>query len=58
MGRLSTATGVLMLALSIRWCLLYRKLREMLPLYRIPLTANYQRLRLQWAHEHRAWQAH
>ncbi|GFW81752.1 transposable element Tcb1 transposase [Trichonephila clavipes] len=24
---------------------------------RIPLTANHRRLRLQWAHEHRAWQA-
>ncbi|GFV53033.1 transposable element Tc1 transposase [Trichonephila clavipes] len=23
----------------------------------IPLTANHRRLRLQWAHEHRAWQA-
>ncbi|GFU41155.1 transposable element Tc1 transposase [Trichonephila clavipes] len=24
---------------------------------RIPLTANHPRVRLQWAHEHRAWQA-
>ncbi|GFW15946.1 transposable element Tc1 transposase [Trichonephila clavipes] len=22
-----------------------------------PLTANYRRLRLQWAHEHRSWQS-
>ncbi|GFT38220.1 transposable element Tcb1 transposase [Trichonephila clavipes] len=27
------------------------------PLYRIPLTANHRQLRLQWAHEQRAWQA-
>ncbi|GFW14599.1 transposable element Tcb1 transposase [Trichonephila clavipes] len=26
-------------------------------LYRITLTANHRWLRLQWAHEHRAWQA-
>ncbi|GFT81183.1 transposable element Tcb1 transposase [Trichonephila clavipes] len=30
---------------------------EGVPLYRIPLTANHQRLRLQWAHEHSTWQA-
>ncbi|GFW37119.1 transposable element Tcb1 transposase [Trichonephila clavipes] len=30
---------------------------ERVPLYRIPLTSNHQRLHLQWAHEHRAWQA-
>ncbi|GFX17056.1 transposable element Tc1 transposase [Trichonephila clavipes] len=27
------------------------------PLYRIPLKGNHRRLRLQWAHELRAWQA-
>ncbi|GFT33685.1 transposable element Tc1 transposase [Trichonephila clavipes] len=27
------------------------------PLYKIPLTAHLRRLRLQWADEHRAWQA-
>ncbi|GFV65799.1 transposable element Tcb2 transposase [Trichonephila clavipes] len=46
-----------MSALSIRRRLLHRRLRIMVPLYRIPLTANHRRLRLQWAHEHRAWQA-
>ncbi|GFW45605.1 transposable element Tcb1 transposase [Trichonephila clavipes] len=34
-----------------------RLLRRGLPLYRIPLTANHRWLRLQWAYEHRAWQA-
>ncbi|GFT09495.1 transposable element Tc1 transposase [Trichonephila clavipes] len=56
-ARWSTATGVLMTASSIRQHLLYRGLRARVPLYRIPLKANYRRLRLQWAHEHRAWQA-
>ncbi|GFX10396.1 transposable element Tc1 transposase [Trichonephila clavipes] len=36
---------------------LHRVLRTREPLHRIPLTANYRRLRLQWAHEHRARQA-
>ncbi|GFU25838.1 transposable element Tcb1 transposase [Trichonephila clavipes] len=34
-----------------------RGLRARVPLHRIPLTANHRRLRLQWSHEHRAWQA-
>ncbi|GFW30990.1 transposable element Tcb1 transposase [Trichonephila clavipes] len=38
--------------------LLHHGLRASVPLYRIPLTVNHRRLRLQWAHEHRAWQAH
>ncbi|GFX44888.1 uncharacterized protein TNCV_3429371 [Trichonephila clavipes] len=46
-----------MLALSICRCLLHRGLRARVPLYRIPLTSNHRRLRLQWAHEHRVWQA-
>ncbi|GFX09750.1 transposable element Tcb2 transposase [Trichonephila clavipes] len=54
--RWSTATGVLMTALSIRRRLLHRGLRASVPLYRIPLTANHRWLRLQWAHVHRAWQ--
>ncbi|GFX86210.1 transposable element Tcb2 transposase [Trichonephila clavipes] len=33
------------------------RLPARVPLYRIPLTANHQRLRLQWAREYRAWQA-
>ncbi|GFU29618.1 uncharacterized protein TNCV_2408441 [Trichonephila clavipes] len=28
-----------------------------MPIYRISLTANHRRLCLQWAHEHRFWQA-
>ncbi|GFX43953.1 transposable element Tcb2 transposase [Trichonephila clavipes] len=40
----STATGVLMSASSFRRCLRYRGLRARVPLYRIPLTANYRRL--------------
>ncbi|GFV83956.1 transposable element Tc1 transposase [Trichonephila clavipes] len=52
-ARWSTVTGVLMSASSIRRCLLYRGLRARMPLYRIPLTANHRRLRLQWAQ----WQA-
>ncbi|GFT84930.1 transposable element Tcb1 transposase [Trichonephila clavipes] len=43
-----------MSASSIRRRLLYRGLRVRMLLYRIFLTANHQRLRLQWAHEHRA----
>ncbi|GFV69419.1 transposable element Tc1 transposase [Trichonephila clavipes] len=46
-----------MSASSIRRRLLYRGLRARVPLYKIPLTANLRRLRLRWAHEHRAWQA-
>ncbi|GFX01572.1 transposable element Tc1 transposase [Trichonephila clavipes] len=46
-----------MSASSIRRRLLHRGLRARVPLYKIPLTANLRRLRLQWAHEHRAWQA-
>ncbi|GFY00758.1 transposable element Tc1 transposase [Trichonephila clavipes] len=56
-ARWSTATGVLMSASSNRRHLLHRALRARVPLYRIPLTANHRRLRLQWAHEHRAWKA-
>ncbi|GFW13540.1 transposable element Tcb2 transposase [Trichonephila clavipes] len=54
---LVTATGVLMSASSIRRRLLRRGLCARVPLYRIPLSANHRRLRLQWAHEHRAWRA-
>ncbi|GFU51846.1 HTH_Tnp_Tc3_2 domain-containing protein [Trichonephila clavipes] len=54
----STTTGVLMSALSISQRLLYRGLRARGCLYtRFPLIANHRWLRLQWAHEHRAWQA-
>ncbi|GFV64460.1 transposable element Tcb2 transposase [Trichonephila clavipes] len=56
-ARWSSATGVLMSASSIRRHLLHRGLRARLPLYKIPLMANHRRLRLQRAHEHRAWQA-
>ncbi|PRD31794.1 UNVERIFIED_CONTAM: hypothetical protein NCL1_22450 [Trichonephila clavipes] len=53
-GSWSTVTGVLMSA-SIHRRLLHHGLLARVPLYRIPLKANHQRL--QWAHEHRAWQA-
>ncbi|GFV70990.1 transposable element Tcb2 transposase [Trichonephila clavipes] len=53
---LSTGTGVLMSALSIRRRLLHRELRARWSLYRIPHTASHRQLRLQWAHEHKAWQ--
>ncbi|GFU59219.1 transposable element Tcb1 transposase [Trichonephila clavipes] len=46
-----------MSASSIRRRLLHRRLRAKVLLYGIPLTANHQRLRLQWTHDHRAWQA-
>ncbi|GFW39471.1 transposable element Tcb1 transposase [Trichonephila clavipes] len=46
-----------MSASSIRRCLLHRGLRARVLLYKIPLTANHRRLRLQWDREHRAWQA-
>ncbi|GFX63600.1 transposable element Tc1 transposase [Trichonephila clavipes] len=51
--RWSTATGALMSASSIRRCLLHRRLRARVPLYRSLLTTNH---RLQRAHEHKAWQ--
>ncbi|GFS76700.1 transposable element Tc1 transposase [Trichonephila clavipes] len=54
-GSWCTATSVLMLASSIRRRLLHRGLCVRVPLYRISLTANHRRLRLQWDHEHRAW---
>ncbi|GFY05694.1 transposable element Tcb2 transposase [Trichonephila clavipes] len=53
----STATSVLMSASSIRRRVLHRELCARLRLYRIPLTANHRRLRRQWAHKPRAWQA-
>ncbi|GFS89744.1 transposable element Tc1 transposase [Trichonephila clavipes] len=49
--RWSTASGIGMSASLIRRHLLHR---AMVPLHRIPLTANHPQLRLQWAHEHRA----
>ncbi|GFY36853.1 transposable element Tc1 transposase [Trichonephila clavipes] len=55
-ARWSTATGVLMSASLIRRRLLHRGLRSRVSLYRIPLTENHRRLRLQWTHEHGAWQ--
>ncbi|GFY19581.1 transposable element Tc1 transposase [Trichonephila clavipes] len=54
-ARWSTATGILMSASSFRRRLLHRGFRARVPLYRIPLMANHRWLRLQWAHEHRAW---
>ncbi|GFW04843.1 transposable element Tcb2 transposase [Trichonephila clavipes] len=50
----STATCALMSASSIRRHLLHREFRTRIPLYRIPRTANYRGLRLQWAHRHKA----
>ncbi|GFS93530.1 HTH_Tnp_Tc3_2 domain-containing protein [Trichonephila clavipes] len=56
-ARLSTDSGVLMSASSIRRCFLHHGLRARLPLNRIPLLANHQRLCLQRVYEHRSWQA-
>ncbi|GFX56511.1 transposable element Tc1 transposase [Trichonephila clavipes] len=56
-ARWSTATGLLMSASSICRHLLHHRLRARVPVYRIFLTANHRRLRLQWAHGHRALQA-
>ncbi|GFX07016.1 transposable element Tc1 transposase [Trichonephila clavipes] len=50
----STATGVSLCASSIRRRLLQRGLRARIPLYRIPLTQNHRRLRLQLANVHRS----
>ncbi|GFX68436.1 transposable element Tcb2 transposase [Trichonephila clavipes] len=55
-ARWSTAIGILMPS-SIRQRLLHHRMRARIPLYRIPLTANHGRLRLQWSHEHRVWWA-
>ncbi|GFU96408.1 transposable element Tcb2 transposase [Trichonephila clavipes] len=52
-----TTEGVLMSASSIRCRVLRCGLCARVPLYMIPLTVNHRRLRLQWAHERRAWQA-
>ncbi|GFV17578.1 HTH_Tnp_Tc3_2 domain-containing protein [Trichonephila clavipes] len=56
-ARWSTAAGVIMSVSSISRRLLHRGSRARVPLYRMPLAANHRRLRLQWAHEHRAWEA-
>ncbi|GFV36243.1 transposable element Tcb2 transposase [Trichonephila clavipes] len=53
----SIATGILMTALSNRLRLLHHGLRVRVPSHRIPLTTNHRWLLLQWAHEHRVWQA-
>ncbi|GFX77947.1 transposable element Tcb1 transposase [Trichonephila clavipes] len=55
--RWSTAIGVLMSALSIHRRLLHRGFYARVSIYRMLLTANHRLLRLQWVHEHRAWQA-
>ncbi|GFT69655.1 transposable element Tcb2 transposase [Trichonephila clavipes] len=57
-NRWSTATDVvLMSASSIPRRLLLRVLLARVLLYRFLLTTNHRRLRLQWSHELRAWQA-
>ena len=53
----SIATDVSLCASSIRRRLLQRELRARTPLYRITLTLNHRRLRLQWANQHRDWRA-
>ncbi|GFU91166.1 transposable element Tcb2 transposase [Trichonephila clavipes] len=35
---------------------MHRGMHSMVPLHRIPITANHLGLSLQWAHEHRSWQ--
>ncbi|GFX21970.1 transposable element Tcb2 transposase [Trichonephila clavipes] len=49
--QLAACVNVAMSASSIRRRLLHRGLRARVPLCRIRLTANYQRLRMQWAHQ-------
>ncbi|GFX72850.1 transposable element Tcb2 transposase [Trichonephila clavipes] len=56
-SRQLAVTGVLILASSIHRRLLHSGLRAWAPLYKILFTTNHRRLRLQWAHEHRTWQA-
>ena len=56
-ARWSSAIGVLKSASSVCRRLLHRGLRARVPLCRIPLTANHNRLRLLRAHKHRARQA-
>ncbi|GFW56909.1 transposable element Tcb1 transposase [Trichonephila clavipes] len=53
-ARWSTATDVLMSASSIRRRQMHCGLCAMMSLYRITLTANHRRLRLQWAHGYSA----
>ncbi|GFV53148.1 transposable element Tcb2 transposase [Trichonephila clavipes] len=48
------ATGVLMPASSICRCLLHQRLGAKIPSLKILLKENHGRLRLHWAHEHRA----
>lgn len=55
--RWSTATGVNMSASTVRRRLLRAGLVARMPLRRLPLTRNHQRLRLQWARERRHWRA-
>ncbi|GFV56211.1 transposable element Tcb2 transposase [Trichonephila clavipes] len=53
----SSATCQLMSASSIRRRLLHRGIGCKVDLYMISIMALHRRLRLQWAHEHRAWEA-
>ncbi|GFW23277.1 transposable element Tc1 transposase [Trichonephila clavipes] len=53
----STTAGVLMSASSIRRSLLHRRLQAKDAFIQHLPHGNHQRLCLQWAHEHRAWQA-
>ena len=55
-ARWSTATGVLSrFRQFVDVCDMWIACKG--ALYRIPFTENHPRLSLQWAHEHRAWQA-
>nr|XP_042912780.1 uncharacterized protein LOC122272833 [Parasteatoda tepidariorum] len=53
----SIATGVSLCASSIRRRQQQRGLRARTPLYRITITVNHSRLRLQWANQQRNWRA-
>ena len=53
--RWSTATGFDLSALTVCYHLLRAGLVACMPLRRLPLSRDYQCLRLQWACEHRHW---
>ena len=55
--RWNTATGLGMSASTVRRRLLRAGLVARMPLHRLPLSRDHQRLRLQWARERRHWRA-
>ena len=55
--RWSTATGLDLSASTVLRRILMAGLVACMPLLRLPLSRDYQRLRLQWARERRHWRA-